>query len=244
MVALITGSSRGIGKSIAIEFAKRGIDVVINYYKNEKAALELEKYIKETYNVNVLVLQADVSVEEEVEDMINKVIDEFGKIDILVNNAGVERDTNFMDIRVKDFKRILDVNLIGTFLCSKYAAHNMLESKSGIIINISSNNAIDAYYPESSAYDASKSGVISLTHNMAREFAPFIRVNAICPGWVETDMNEGLDMGQIEEEKRKILLNRFAEVEDISKVVVFLASNDAKYINNSIIKVDGGRYNG
>ena len=243
MVSLVTGSSRGIGRSIVEEFAKRGIDVVINYKKDEKTALEFEKYLKEKYNVGVLVLQCDVSVEEEVEDMVNRVIDEFGKIDILVNNAGIEKDTPFMDIRVKDFERILNVNLIGTYLCSKYVLKNMLDNKKGVIINISSNNALDAYYPESAAYDASKAGVISLTHNLAIEAAPFVRVNAICPGWIDTDMNNGLDLGQIEDEKRKILLNRFGKVEDISKVVVFLASNDAKYINDSIIRVDGGRYN-
>ncbi|MBQ1550853.1 MAG: SDR family oxidoreductase, partial [Bacilli bacterium] len=149
----------------------------------------------------------------------------------------------FNEIKVRDFKRILDVNLIGTYLCSKYASRFMLESKKGVIINISSSNAIDSYYPESAAYDASKIGIISLTHNMAREYAPFIRVNTVCPGWVDTDMNQNLSIEQIEEEKRKILLNRFADVEDISKVVVFLTSSDAKYVNDAIIKIDGGRYN-
>ena len=243
MVSLVTGSSRGIGRSIVEEFAKRGIDVVINYNHNEEKAVELEKEIKEKYNVKTLLVKCDVSVEEEVEEMINKVIDEFGKIDILVNNAGVVRDTPFMDVRVKDFRRILDVNLIGTYLCTKYVLKNMLEEKKGVIINISSSNAIDSYNTFSVAYDASKSGIISLTHNTALEAAPFVRVNAVCPGWVDTEMNKDLDIGQIEEEKRKIMLNRFAKVEDISKVVVFLASSDAKYINDAIIKVDGGRYN-
>ena len=243
MVSLVTGSSRGIGKSIVEEFAKRGIDVVINYHKNEEKALELEKEIKEKYNVKTLVVKCDVSKEDEVEAMVNQIVDYFGGIDILVNNAGVCRDSLLLDKSVKDFKRILDVNLIGTYLCTKYAMKNMLEEKKGVIINISSNNAIDSYYPASAAYDASKAGVISLTHNTAIEGAPFIRVNAICPGWVETDMNDGLDIGQIEEEKRKILLNRFGKVEDISKVVVFLASSDAKYINDTVIKVDGGKYN-
>lgn len=243
MVSLVTGSSRGIGKSIVEEFAKRGIDVVINYHKNEEKALELEKEIKEKYNVKTLVIKCDVSIEEEVEEMINKVIDEFGKIDILVNNAGVERDTSFLDIRVKDFKRILDVNLIGTYLCSKYAGKIMLENKKGKIINISSTNAIDTYYPESCDYDASKAGVISLTHNFARSFAPFINVNCICPGWTKTGMNKDLSIDQIEKERKKILLGRFATPEEIAKVVLFLASNKASYINDTIIRVDGGKYN-
>ena len=243
MIALVTGSSRGIGRSIICEFARRGIDVVINYYKNEEAAKELEKEIKSKYKVRVMSIACDVSKEEDVRSMFDKIIDEFGSIDILVNNAGICRDTMFTDIKIKEFRRILDVNLIGTYLCSKYAYLYMKEKKKGVIINISSTNAIDTYYPESAAYDSSKAGVISLTHNMAVEFAPYIRVNSVCPGWVKTDMNKDLSFDQIEEEKRKILLNRFAEMEEIAKVVVFLASKDASYINDSIIRVDGGRYN-
>ena len=243
MVVLVTGSSRGIGRSVIIEYAKRGLDVVINYHKNEKLAKELEKEIKDRYDVRVLTIKCDVSKEDEVENMFNQIIDEFGKIDILVNNAGVSRDTLFMDISTKDFKRIIDVNLIGTYLCSKYALKDMLNNKKGSIVNISSTNAIDTYYPESAAYDASKSGVISLTHNLAIEGAPFVRVNCVCPGWVNTSMNEKLSFEQIEEEKRKILLNRFGETKEIAKLVVFVSSSDGSYINDSIIRVDGGKYN-
>ena len=145
---------------------------------------------------------------------------------------------------IKEFKRILDVNLIGTYLCSKYVGRVMLEAKKGKIINIASTNAIDTYYPESCDYDASKAGVISLTHNFAREFAPFINVNCICPGWVKTAMNKDLSIDQIKAEKKKILLKRFAEPEEISKIVVFLSSSKASYINDSIIRVDGGKFNG
>lgn len=244
VVALVTGSSRGIGKSIIEEFARVGVNVVINYNKHENEALELEDYIKSNYDVETLCIKCDISIEEEVEAMINQITDTFGKIDILVNNASICKDTMFSDKSVKKFRRILDVNLIGTYLCSKYVSKVMLNNKNGKIINISSTNAIDTYYPESCDYDASKAGVISLTHNMAREFAPYINVNCICPGWVKTDMNKNLSIDQIEEEKKKILLNRFANPEEIAKVVVFLASNKASYINDSIIRVDGGRYNG
>ena len=113
-----------------------------------------------------------------------------------------------------------------------------------MIINISSTNALDTFYPESCDYDASKAGVISLTHTLAREFAPFINVNCVCPGWVKTAMSKGLSLDQVKEEKKKILLGRFAEAEEIAKVVVFLASSKANYINDSIIRVDGGKYNG
>ena len=242
-VALVTGSNRGIGKSCIIEFAKKGVDVVINYCHHQEEALELEKYLNENYDVKTLVIKCDVSKEDEVEDMFSKILDTCGRLDILVNNAAICRDNLLFDKSIKDFKRILDVNLVGTFLCSKYASKIMLAKKSGKIINISSTNALDTYYPESADYDASKAGIISLTHNFALELAPFINVNCVCPGWVKTAMNKNLTYEQINKEKKKILLNRFAEVEDISKVVIFLASSKANYINDTIIRVDGGKYN-
>lgn len=242
-VAIVTGSNRGIGRSTIEEFAKAGLDVVINYCHHEDEALELEKYIRDNYDVDVMVAKCDVSKEEEVEEMVNNIVDYFGKIDILVNNASVCRDSLLLDKSIKEFRRVLDVNLIGTYLCSKYVGRVMMENKKGKIINISSTNAIDTYYPESCDYDASKAGVISLTHNLAREFAPFVYVNCVCPGWVKTDMNKDLSMDQINEEKKKILLGRFAEADEIAKVVLFLASSKANYINDSIIRVDGGKYN-
>ena len=243
MVVLVTGSSRGIGKSLIIEYAKRGLDVIINYHNNDDDALKLQKYIESKYDVKSLVVKCDVSDEEQVEAMFNTINDEFGKLDILINNCGICRDSLFNEIKVRDFKRILDVNLVGTYLCSKYVGRVMLEQKKGKIINISSTNAIDTYYPESCDYDASKAGVISLTHNLAREFAPYINVNCICPGWIKTDMNKDLSLDQINKEKRKILLSRFGEVEDISNLVLFLVSNKASYINDTVIRVDGGKYN-
>jgi len=242
-VALVTGSNRGIGASCIREFAKQGANVVINYCHHEEEALELKKEVEEEYNVEALVIKCDVSNEEEVENMVNTIIDHFGGIDILVNNAGVSRDSLLLDKTVKEFKRVLDVNLLGTYLCSKYVGRIMLQQKKGKIINISSTNAIDTFYPESCDYDASKAGVISLTHNLAREFAPFINVNCVCPGWTKTSMNKDLSIDQITEEKRKILLNRFAEPEDIANVVLFLSSNKANYINDAVIRVDGGKYN-
>ncbi|MBE6157260.1 MAG: 3-oxoacyl-ACP reductase FabG [Firmicutes bacterium] len=242
-VALVTGSSRGIGKSIIEEFAKLGVNVVINYNRNETEAIKFNEYIKTTYNVETLLIKCDISNEDEVVDMVNQVTDNFGRIDILVNNASICKDTMFLDKSVKNFRRILDVNLIGTYLCTKYIAPIMKSNRQGKIINIASTNAIDTYYPESLDYDASKAGVISLTHNTAREFAPYINVNCVCPGWVKTDMNKDLSIEQIEEEKKKILLNRFATPDEIAKVVIFLASSKANYINDTIIRVDGGKYN-
>ena len=244
VVALITGASRGIGEGIAMEFAKAGVHVVLNYHRHALMAERVADKIKEKYDVDVLCVKADISQEEEVEAMINQVVDYFGKIDILVNNASICKDSLLLDKSVSNFRKILDVNLIGTYLCSKYVGKVMLDRGSGKIINISSTNAIDTYYPESCDYDASKAGVISLTHNLAREFAPNISVNCVCPGWVKTDMNADLSIEQIREEEDKILLHRFAEIEEIAKVVVFLASSKASYINDSIIRVDGGRFNG
>ena len=242
-VALVTGSNRGIGASCIEEFAKKKVNVVINYCHHEQEAKDFARYIKEKYQVEVMVIKCDISKEEEVENMVNSIVDNFGGIDILVNNASVSRDSLLLDKNIKEFKRVIDVNLIGTYLCSKYVGKVMLTAKKGKIINISSTNAIDTYYPESCDYDASKAGVISLTHNLAREFAPFINVNCVCPGWVKTPMNKDLSIEQITEEKKKILLGRFAETEEIAQLVVFLSSSKANYINDSIIRIDGGKYN-
>lgn len=244
VVALITGASRGIGESIAMEFARAGVNVILNYNRHCLMAEKVADEIREKYDVDVLCIKADVSKEEEVEMMVNQAVDTFGKIDILVNNAGICNDSLLLDKSASNFRRILDVNLIGTFLCSKYIGKVMLDRGGGKIINISSTNAIDTYYPESCDYDASKAGVISLTHNLAREFSPDISVNCVCPGWVKTDMNDDLSLEQIREEEEKILLHRFAEPDEIAKVVVFLASSKASYINDSIIRVDGGKFNG
>ena len=244
VVALVTGSNRGIGASCIEEFAKQGVTVVINYCHHEAEAKKLEKEIKEKYKVDVLTIKCDISDEQQVEKMVNEIVDKFGGIDILVNNASVSRDSLLMDKNIKEFRRILDVNLLGTYLCSKYVGRVMLDAKKGKIINIASTNALDTYYPESCDYDASKAGVVSLTHNFAREFAPFVTVNCICPGWVKTAMNKDLSIEQIKEEKKKILLGRFAMPDEIAKIVVFLSSSKASYVNDSIIRVDGGKYNG
>ncbi len=243
-VVLVTGSNRGIGRSTIIEFAKAGLDVVINYCHHREEAFELKDYVESNFNVRCLVVKCDVSKEDEVIEMINEIVDYFGSLDILVNNASVCKDSLLMDKDMESFRRILDVNLIGTYLCSKYAAKVMLDNGNGSIINVSSTNAIDTYYPESCDYDASKAGVISLTHNLAREFSPYIRVNCVCPGWVNTDMNKELSVEQVHEEEKNILLGRFADPEEIAKVIVFLASNKASYVNDSIIRVDGGKFNG
>lgn len=239
-VVLITGSSRGIGKSIAICFAKNGYNVIINYLNSSDEAINLKEYLERKYNIECIAIKADVSNEDDVINMIDEVIKKFNHIDVLVNNAGIAIDTIFEDKTKENFEKILDINLIGTFLVSKYVSKYMKEKKSGCIINVSSTNGIDTYYPYSMDYDASKAGVISLTKNLAVELAPYIRVNAVAPGWVNTDMNKDLDPAYKKQEKEKILLNRFANDYEIAKVIYFLATPDASYINGSIIRVDGG----
>lgn len=237
---LITGASRGLGRACALKFASKGYDVIINYNNSKDKALELKTKIEKEYGVSVLTIKADVSNEEEVKQMVDLVVKEFGKIDCLVNNAGIAIDTLFEDKTIDNFRKTIDVNLIGTFLVSKYVSLYMLKEKRGRIINISSTNGINTYYPYSLDYDASKAGVISLTKNLAMEFAPYINVNCVAPGWINTEMNKELDADYISEENAKILLGRFAEPEEIANVVYFLATDEASYVNGSIIRVDGG----
>ena len=236
MVVLVTGSSKGIGKETIKKFAKEGYDVVITYNNSFEEAKIVEEEVK-NYNIKTLLLKCDISKEDEVINMIENVKKTFGNIDVLVNNAGIAIDTTFEDKTVDNFRKTIDVNLIGTFLVSKYASTIMDE---GVIINISSTNGLDTTYPESLDYDASKAGVISLTHNLATQFAPKIRVNAICPGWVNTDMNKELDKNFVEEESKKIKLGRFAEPEEIADAIYNISI--CTYINDSVIRVDGGEH--
>lgn len=237
-VVLVTGASKGIGRAIAIKFAKEGYNVVINYNTDEVGASKTLEEVKK-YSDGIII-KCDVSNELQVTEMVDKVISTYGNIDVLVNNAGIAIDSTFDDKKIEDFKRILDVNLIGTFIVSRIVGNIMMGNKRGNIINISSTNGIDTYYEYSLDYDASKAGVISLTHNLASHYAPYIRVNAICPGWVMTDMNKELGDEYIKEESNKIKLGRFAEPSEIANVVYFISSDEASYVNDSIIRVDGG----
>lgn len=174
-------SSRGIGKQIVYDFAKRGASVIINYNTSDDDAKLLEKEIVSLFGVSVMSVCCDVSDEESVKKMVFSVLDKYGKIDILVNNAGICNDTLYDEKSYDSFERVLGVNLIGTYLVSKYVCSDMLLRKSGKVINIGSDNGLMNGYPESAEYDASKAGVISLTHNMAKFYAPYINVNCVCP---------------------------------------------------------------
>ena len=231
-VVLVTGASRGLGVSIAKVFLENKDIVYVNYFRSRNKAEELGK----KYEL-AIPIYCDVSNEQEVKEMIEQIKKEQGHLDIIFNNAGIAKDSLVEDKTKESFTTVLQTNLIGPFLVCKYGRKIM---KKGNIINISSNTGIDAYYPYGLDYDASKAGLISLTHNLAIEYAPNIRVNAVAPGWINTDMNKELDEEFKKEECKKILLNRFAEPSEVANVVFFLASEEASYINDSIIKVDGG----
>ena len=237
-VVLITGGNRGIGKACVIKYASNNYDVIFTYNTGVNEAEELEKYILEKYDVNVLSIKLDLDSELEIMSAVNTAVDRFGKIDVLVNNAGIALDCTVEDKTKDNFIKTLSVNLIGPFLLTRELSKYINDN--GSIIMVSSTNGIDTYYSYSLDYDASKAGLISLTNNLSQIYAP-IRVNAIAPGWVMTDMNKELDDEYIKEESSKILLNRFAEPEEIANVIYFLSSDEASYINNSVIRVDGGK---
>ena len=231
-VVLVTGASRGLGASIAKLFLENKDIVYVNYNHSKMEAENLCK----NYEL-AIPLKCDVTREEEIKEMIAKIKEEQGHLDIIINNAGIAKDSLVEDKTKETFMSVLKTNLVGSFLVCKYGKKIM---DKGCIINISSTNGIDTYYPYSLDYDASKAGLISLTHNLAVEYAPRIRVNAVAPGWINTSMNKELDGEFKKEECDKILLNRFAEPNEIAKVVFFLCSDDASYINGTIIRVDGG----
>ena len=239
---LVTGGTRGIGEAISREFAKKGYDIIINYVNSSEKAQNLKQELEKEYNIKVLPIQADISNEIAIKNMVNTAINEFGKIDVLVNNAGIVIDREFEERTVEDWKKTLDINLIAPFVLTKLVGKEMMKQESGAIINISSTNGLNTYYPTSVDYDASKSGMISLTYDSAVQFAPYVRVNCIAPGWVNTEMNKELPEDFVKEETERILVKRFAEPEEIAKVVTFLASEDASFINSTVIKVDGGWY--
>ena len=231
-VVLVTGASRGLGASIAKIFLENKDIVYVNYNHSKEEALNFCN----KYN-NAIPIKCDVTSELEIKEMIEKIKKEQGKLNIIVNNAGIAKDSLVEDKTQKSFDEVVKTNLIGPFLVCKYGRKIM---DKGCMINISSTNGIDTYYPYSLDYDASKAGLISLTHNLALEYAPNIRVNAIAPGWINTEMNKELDEEFKRKECENILLKRFAEPEEIAKVVFFLASDEASYINSTVIRVDGG----
>lgn len=235
-VAVVTGSTKGIGKAIILELARKGANVVVNS-RNQGEAEQLAHQISDRIGVEALALSADVSIAKEAKVLIEKTVGRFGVIDILVNNAGVFEICPFLQISVDDWSKIININLGGTFLCSRLVLPVMLRRKSGVIINISSMAAKTGGILPVAHYAASKAGIIALTKALAREFAPDgIRVNAVAPGVINT----GMAKSQAEEKRKVIPLGDLGEPEDVAKTVSFLVSEDACYITGETIDVNGG----
>lgn len=234
-MVFISGASRGLGAIIAKTFASNNYNIIINYNKSEHKAINLKKDLESKYNIKCFLYKCDVSNEFEVKDMFLKIKGEIGNIDCVINNAGISLDNSLIDKTYVEFMKVISVNLLGTYLISKYSLEVL---KKGCIINVSSNNIYVGSYIESIDYDASKAGVISLTHSLARFLAPNIRVNAVAPGWILTDMTKDLDLNFKKCEENKILLKRFGKPEEIADAVYFLASNE--YVNDCILRIDGG----
>ena len=238
-VALVTGASRGIGKEIALELARKGVNVGISYVSNPEKANEVIEEIS-SYGVKAVAVKANVSKEEEVLEMIKTIEEELGTIDILVNNAGVTKDNLIIRMKEDDWDEVMNVNLKGTFLCTKAVSRAMMKKKYGKIINISSVVGVMGNAGQGN-YSASKAGVIGFTKSMAKELASRgIRVNAIAPGFIQTDMTEILKDEVKTAMLNAIPLNYFGNPMDIANLVVFLASDNSDYITGQVINVDGG----
>lgn len=240
--ALVTGSAKGIGQAIILELAEKGYNTVINYLHSEEQAKQLQKEVIEKYGVKCLCIQADVSREDQVDGMITKIEKELGGVDILVNNAAIDLSNMFHLKTAEEFRQTLDVNVVGAYNCSKRVYRHMLDQKYGRIINISSTNGMNTYYPMCFDYDASKAALNSLTHNLAVQFGPYVHVNAIAPGFIGTENElDGYDEDFLKEECEKILVKRYGKPEEVAHLVSFLISDQADYINNTIIRIDGGQ---
>lgn len=241
-IVCITGAAKGIGKAIALELAKESYDIIINYHTSHQEAIDLQKQIIESYGVRALAIQADVSKEEEVEGLFSKVEKEWGSVDVLINNAAIDLSNLFHLKNAEEFRKTLDVNVVGAYNCARRVYRAMLEKEYGRIINIASTNGINTYYPMCFDYDASKAALISLTHNLAFEMAPYIHVNAIAPGFIGTESElDGYDEEFLKSEQEKILVQRYGQPEEVAHLVKFLISEEANYINNTIIRIDGGQ---
>nr|MCR5795895.1 SDR family oxidoreductase [Solobacterium sp.] len=216
-VVLITGAAKGIGRAIALELAKSGYDIVINYRTSEAEAEELKETIIRDCNVQCMTFQADISKEEEVDAMVTAVERDMQGVDILINNAAVDLSNLFHLKTADEFRRTLDVNVVGAYNCARRVYPHMLEQEYGRIINISSTNGINTYYPMSFDYDASKAALNSLTHNLAMKMGPYIHVNAVAPGFIGTEAElEGYPEDFLQEETEKIFVRRYGRPEEVA----------------------------
>ena len=239
--ALITGASRGIGRATALLFAQKGINVAVNYLKNEKGADETVLHAR-SYGVKAIKIQADVSSDAEVRAMYNVIEKEFGALQIVVNNAGLSTHINPEELDIEEWNRIIGVNLTGAFLVTKYAIPFLKRAGWGKVVNVSSLRAFSGS-SKGVHYAAAKAGIIGLTRSFALYLAKFnINVNAVAPGYTRTDMTAGYLKDHEEEVKKKIPVGRVAEPEEVARVIYFLASDDSSYITGEVITANGGIY--
>ncbi len=238
-VALITGGSRGIGKKVAEEFAKHGYDLVINYVSDNTNLEELENDFK-SLGAKALFVKTDVTNFEDCSNMVNKAIEEYGRIDVLVNNAGITKDSLLIRMKEEDFDKVININLKGTFNVTKNVVPFMIKQKEGKIINISSVVGVVGNAGQAN-YSASKAGIIGFTKTLAKELASRnIRVNAVAPGFIQTDMTSVLKDSVKENINNQIPLKRMGTAEEVANVVYFLADDVSSYITGQVINVDGG----
>ena len=237
-VALVTGAARGIGKAIALTLAGEGADIAVsdvNLEGAESAAEEIESRGRQT-----LVSRMDVSKIKEVNEMVDKILDKFGRIDILINNAGITADSLLIRMKEADWDKVIEINLKGSFNCLKAVAKPMMKARSGKVVNMASVIGLIGNVGQAN-YAASKAGLIGLTKSSARELAPRgINVNAVAPGFIKTPMTERLSDEIKGEMCKQIPLNRFGAPEDVAKVVLFLVSDSAAYVTGQVINIDGG----
>lgn len=238
-VALITGATRGIGKQIALKLSEEGFDIAINYRRESEKLPELKKEIEKN-QVRCLLVQGDVSNFEDCERFIRETVEQLGSIDVLVNNAGITKDMLLMRMKKEDFEQVIDTNLVGTFNVTKNVISYMMKAHTGNIINISSVVGISGNSGQTN-YSASKAGIIGFTKSLAKEVAARnIRVNAVAPGFIETNMTDVLKEEVKEQIAKNIPLKRMGKAEDVANAVKFLVSEESSYITGQVLQVDGG----
>ncbi len=238
-LVFVTGATRGIGRQIAISFAQAGYDVAINF-RQENEDLKITKMEIEKTGAKCLAVKGNVANFEECETMIDIIIKEYGKIDVLVNNAGITKDTLLMRMKKEEFEEVIDVNLVGTFNVTKHVISHMVKARSGRIINISSVVGISGNGGQTN-YAASKAGIIGFTKSLAKEVASRgILVNAVAPGFIQTQMTDILKEEIKQEIEKNIPLKRLGTVQDVANVTLFLASEQSSYMTGQVLHVDGG----
>lgn len=238
-VVLVTGGSRGIGRAIALKYAENGYNVIINYVSSKTDVIELEKEFS-AKGIESLILKADVSNVNEVEGLVKNAIDKFGRIDVLVNNAGITRDGLLMRMKEEDFDRVIEINLKGTFLVTKAVTPYMMKKRDGKIVNLASVVGVTGNAGQCN-YSASKAGIIGFTKSIAKELASRnIRVNAVAPGFIDTDMTNVLGEDIKKSINLQIPMKRMGTSREIANVVYFLGSEESSYITGQVINIDGG----